>query len=332
MRLRDVLDRRRGPAPASPDEQRPPLDASLPPGVKRQISIDDRAKFRSYVEYQALYMDHATGRLIPNTEVLRGGKLEIQVNALGCKGPDLPPGMPVIAFFGDSATMGVELDSWPFHVHIPGYAILNAAIEGLSLAPMVRRFDELADLAPIACAVVCAGWHNLLYNDASDEFWRSHLERFLGDHVTAYWTVPTCLTDEFRTRDYSRLMNSDPGATIDDDYFNFWMDMDAASTIGPLLDAIDRYNDFVKQFAEEHDAVVIDLHDFLRPPSYADAPRDFFDVCHLRPRAYEKVGEFVEARLREVLPPPGDAVTTVPPRELQRREAEDLRKNMYRLW
>lgn len=308
-------------------------DLHLPPGVRRQILIEPATTFRSYVEYQSLYLDHATMRLIPNTEVRRGPLLEMQINSLGCKGPEIEPGRPVIAFFGDSATMGVESESWPFHVHVPGYAVLNAAIEGMSLVPMAERFEELAQQAPIACVVVCAGWHNLIFNESSDDFWHAQLSRFLGrDHLTAVWTIPTCLTDEVRQRGFSSLMRTEPEADINTDYFNFWMDMDPSSTVDALFDAIDRYNRFAVAFAEETGSILIDLHSFLLPSTYQEAPRDFFDVCHLRPRSYERVGRYVSDVLEQKLPNATAAATTITTQELEAREAEDLRKNIYRLW
>lgn len=330
-RLTGLVGGARGGSPST-GSRRPAVSSVASPGVRRRISIEPDAKFRSYVEYQELYMDHASGRLIPNTEVWRGDKLEIQVNALGCKGPDLQLGRPAIAFFGDSTTMCIANDGWPYHAAIAGYEVLNAGIEGMEMARMAERYEELAGLAPIACAVVCAGWHNLVYNRTDEEYWEQQLSRFLAAPVTAYWTVPTCLTEEFRARGIGRLINTEEGADVDGDYFNFWGELDPEKTLVPLIDAVARYNAFVADFCRRHDAVLVDLHSFLAPARYEEATRDFFDVCHMRPRTYERVGEFVAGVLREALPPAPKASTTTPAETVAATEAEDMRKNIYPLW
>jgi hypothetical protein len=67
---------------------------------KRLISIDSRREFRGYADWQSLFMDMQSAWLIPNTEIWSGPDLVLKINALGCKGPELEPGLPVIAFFG----------------------------------------------------------------------------------------------------------------------------------------------------------------------------------------------------------------------------------------
>jgi hypothetical protein len=47
--------------------------------------------------------------------------------------------------------------------------------------------------------------------------------------------------------------------------------------------------------------VLVDLRRLLAPTSYEDVPRDFFDVCHLRPRAYALVGGYVAEQIRPAL-------------------------------
>jgi hypothetical protein len=307
-------------------------DLEATPGVRRRIAIEPNAKFRSYVDYQALYMDQEAGRLIPNTEVWRGSTLEVRINALGCKGPDVDLARPQIAFFGDSTTMGIANDAWAFHVAVDGYGILNAGIEGMNMARIADRYEELARQAPLAAAVACAGWHNLVYNESTEEHWEQQLSRFLTAPIAAFWTLPTCLTEDHRRRGVASLINTADGAEFDGDYFNFWVDMDAADTLVPLLDAIGRYNAFIVDFCRRHDAVLVDVHELLRPTSYETSTRDFFDVCHLRPRAYQQVGAFVGDVLRDVLPPADAAPTTTPAAVVQEAEREDLRKNIYPLW
>jgi hypothetical protein len=310
----------------------------------RKLVVAEGTTFPSFADYQALYLDQSTGRLIPNTEIWSRGALEMRINALGCKGADLVSGRPVIACFGDSTTFCVGADSWPAHVDVPGYQVLNAGIEGADMEWVAAWYDELRDAVPFAAVVVYLGWHNLIYNRTDEAYWHEHLERYLGDHLTAYCTIGTPLTEAFRERGIEPLLNRGP-TSASAEYFNFWADLDPAERLIPLLDAIGRYDRFVRDFARHNDAVLIDLHEFLRPQRYEDAPRDFFDVCHLRTDSYAKVGRFVGEELARSLPPASQAPSARmprPPAEVEivsiRRQLpeaepeEDLRQNIYPLW
>lgn len=278
-----------------------------------RIDIPPGYAFASYAERQKLYLDGPNGDLIPNTELWEGDVLQMRVNALGCKGENVVPGLPAIVCFGDSTTMGhcFVPDSWPAHVTVPGYSVLNAAVEGFDMELAATRFERFRTRVDLAAAVVYVGWHNIVYNRTDEEYWEEQLSRFLGDHVTAYCTIATCLTEEFRTRGILPLLNTAPGAdlaaasqaaSLDLDYFNFWMDLDPAEWLEPILDGIDRYNGFVRRFCSERRAALIDLHGLLEPARWEDAPADFYDVCHLRPRAYDKVGACVSGVLAGLLP------------------------------
>lgn len=296
--------------------------------------------FSSYEEVQSLYRDVETGWLIPNTIVDQDGTLVMRVNALGCKGDDIDPGLPVVAFFGASETMGVTggkggvpADSYVAHVDLPGYAVLNAAIEGANLAGIVGQYERLVGRVPLVCAVVYGGWHNLIYNETDEDYWAAQLARFLdGDHLTVYCTIGSSLTEDFLTRGFEPLRNEAPGADLNSDYFNFWGALDPAETIPRLLPQLERYNTFVRRFAAEHGAHILDFSSFLRPSTYEDAPRDFFDVCHLRPRAYAKVAAYAASVLADILPEPPAVVPAADAVDEDVAEREDMRKNIYPLW
>jgi hypothetical protein len=137
-----------------------------------------------------------------------------------------------------------------------------------------------------------------------------------------------------RTRGIDELENERPGAGITDTYFHFWGDWDRARWLVELIDKHEEFNAHVADFCARTGTPLIDLHALLRPPSYDEATRDFFDVCHLRPHAYARLAAFVSDELRGILP-------DTPPemngwREQQDvdmpKPAEDLRKNIYPLW
>lgn len=320
-------------------------------------------RFGSYAERQKLYLDQQTGWLIPGAELYEGGRLQMQVNAYGCKGPDIEEGKPVVAFFGDSATMGHSLDpdSWPMHVGLDGYAVLNAAIEGANMARMVLRYRKLQETVQPDTVVVYCGWHNLIYGETGEAYWESQLRQFLGARVNAFCTIASCLNDAFRTRPFEPLLNraaigssvgsAADAAALDQDYFSFWSDLEPTlAQVTDILDGIERYNAFLRRFCAETGSTLIDLDALLRPERFEDAPNDFFDVCHPRPRTYGRIGAFVAEALNPALNsaprvrPPG-AQTAVPafaaPLAASVADATnqpkapnpgDLKNNVYPLW
>ena len=306
------------------------------------LRIDPDYVFATYEERRALYTDFLTGFLVPRTTIWSGDHLVIEVNSLGCRGPEIEPGLPVIACVGDSTTMGVMAtagglvgDSWTTHLDVPGYAVLNAGVEGLQLGRARERCESLRRRVPIACVVYYTGWHNLIYNLRKPEYWEECLHSFLSlDHQTVLCTLPTPLLPEMRKRGIDELVNERPEAVITDDYFHFWRGMEPDQWLRTLIDAHGRYNAHVADFCRRTGTPLIDLADFMRPRSYEEAPLDFFDVCHLRPRAYPKVAGFISGELQKILPaaPPSIADWRPPAREPVAVAAEDLRENIYPLW
>lgn len=306
------------------------------------LRIDRDYVFRTYEERRALYTDFLTGFLLPRTTIWSGDDLMIEVNALGCRGPELEPDRPVVAFFGDSTTLGVmgtanglKGASWTERVELPGYAVLNAGVEGLQMGDVDRRYRELRRRAPIVCSVFYTGWHNLIYNVRTPEYWEACLESYRADtDTTVICTLPTPLLPEMRSRGIEELENERPDASITDDYFHFWGDWDRHVWLVELIDAHERFNAHVRDFCARTNTPLIDLDGFLRPERYDEATRDFFDVCHLRPRTYPRVARFISDELTTILPQTPPSVNGWRPRaeEHTAEPAEDLRKNIYPIW
>lgn len=279
---------------------------------KNIIHIDSRHEFLSYADWQALYMNMQTGWLIPGTEIWSGPELVLKINALGCKGPELEPGVPAIAFFGDSATMGISqgMDSWPARVSVQRCQPLNAAIEGHNMARVVERFGQISAQTDLAAAVFYTGWHNIIYGEHSESHWREMLDQIRGPQVIAFCNLATCLTDECRTLGIAPLLHSEAQRSdyanyfeynrdsYDKRYFNYWCNEEPSlQNIAAVLDGVTRFNSFLARYCMERGATHIDLASFLKPACYDDIPRDFFDVCHVRPATYKRVGAFVAQSL-----------------------------------
>ncbi len=330
--------------------------------MKRVIRLkpNEIGEYRSYAQWQALYMDHQTGWLVPDTEIWSGETLLLRINSLGCRGDDLRPGVPAIGFFGDSATFGVSsaVDNWPGRVSIPGYQVLNAAVEGHSMSRVLQRYKDLSSQIRFAVVVVYTGWHNIIYNETSPEYWSAVLDEFSGGHLLALCTLGTCLRDECsengiepllssgspcgNTPGYFEYNSADPGRQ----YFNFWCDMEPTrKNVKRVLYGVRRFNAFLRTYCEDRGRLVLDLHSVLLPKSYEDIPAQFFDVCHPRPSAYPMIGEYVGRVLGSALgirgtigPNPGEMAGRPPlgggnlAGAALRSGSTDLRKNIYPLW
>jgi hypothetical protein len=322
--------------------------------IIRKIEYPKNVKFDTYRDWQSAYLNAETGELIPDTEIWIGGEKVMKVNSLGCKGDDIDRSMPTVAFFGDSATFGVSFstDSWPAHVRIKGVQVLNCAVEGYDMARCVKRYEQIIRQIDPVAVVVYAGWHNIIYNFNTEDYWKVMLDRFSGRSVRAFCSIATCLTDECREKGIDSLLCSDvPRAdyanyfeynavSLKKHYFNYWCNLEPAKDhIGFFLDNIARYNGFLKEYCARTGSIYIDLENFLKPKSYRDIPKDFFDVCHLRPNAYKKTGAYaakaLAAPVREALVSRGGnsgRLDVVVGERHPVSDGEDLRKNIYPLW
>lgn len=307
------------------------------------LRVDGDYVFESYAERRALYTDFLTGFLLPRTTIYSGDDVLIRTNSLGCRGDEIESGRPVVAFFGDSTTLGVmgtsnglDGESWTEHVSLDGYETLNAGVEGLQMHDVGRRYEELRARVPLVCAVFYTGWHNLIYNRRTPEYWEECLQSYCSSsHLTAICTLPSPLLPEMRKRGVAPLLNEHPDVSIADDYFNFWGAWDPDEWLGELLDAHERFNAHVVDFCRRTSAQLIDLRNFLYPDDYETSTRDFFDVCHFRPRVYARVAAFVAAELERMLPEtPPSVEDWLPAHEPEPAlvAAEDMRRNIYPIW
>lgn len=305
------------------------------------LRLDADYVFASYAERRALYTDFLTGFLLPRTTIWSGDHLLIRTNSLGCRGEEVGTDKPVIAFFGDSTTLGVmgttgglQGSTWTDHVDVPAYAVLNAGVEGLQMASVTRRYESIRDAVPLVCAVFYTGWHNLIYNERTPEYWERALQSYLSpDHLTVVCTLPSPLLPEMRRRGITVLIDEDPAATIADQYFNFWGEWDPDRWLVETIDAHERFNDHVIDFCRRTGTPLIDLRGFMYPDDYETATRDFFDICHFRPGVYAHVGKFMSEELRRIVPETPPALDDWQPAPRTVPDAvEDLRRNIYPIW
>lgn len=324
--------------------------------VIRRVQFEDPQRIPNFSAWQAGYLDDATGKLIPNTEIWERDKLILRINSFGCKGEEPNPDSPAIAFFGDSTVFGVSFtnDSWPARVNITGCQTLNAGVEGYPLERMVSKYRELREEVNLAGIVVVPGWHNMFYGERSDRYWEEMLLQFSGDHFIVISSIATPLTEECKVRGLDGLITTGDGwrqwvsnlqscfeynlESLSTDYFSFWCQFEpSANNIRDVIDGVKHYNSLVKSVCEKYKWHFLDLYSYLVPASYEEITKEFFDVAHLRPSAYAKVGEYVSTQLGAPLSAYYATKKMPPllkqlPTKSKKPAKEDLRKSIYPLW
>jgi hypothetical protein len=243
-------------------------------------------------DYQLNYLDYRTRRLIPSTRIYQEGELFYRTNNLGCVGEDLEPGVPVVAFFGDSCTHGYKGRSFAEQVAINGCQPLNAGVEGLTLPWIVDRFEELKAQVPMAGAVVHSGWHNIFYNERTEDFWAQQLDRLSGPPVIAHYRLTADINEDAIREGFARAFAERPD-------YQPWAGVDYADPADRrrAADEIARFNHFIEGYCRERGRVLIDLDPVMLPATYDDLGRAFLDFIHPSPDAYPAIARTIEAAL-----------------------------------
>lgn len=299
----------------------------------RRIRLPAGVRFDDYVDYQCNYVNYRTGWLIPNTEVWVGTQLTMKINSLGCKGPELTPGVPVIGVFGDSTTFGAWTDAWPFHIQVPGYQPLNCGVEGHDLGRLVQRYGEIKDAVDLAAVVVGGSWHNLVYNRTDEDYWASSLDQFEDECPVAVCTLSTALVPACRE---IGLDGAIAAIYPNNQRFGGWGGWPTTpEKTRQMYDAVLRYNDFVRAYCDRSGRILVDLYEVYRPESYAKMGEHFSDPVHQRPSLYPLFGRVVTEAISPHLDIREDTVgrPVIAPLPIQDVAEDDARlRQVYPLW
>jgi hypothetical protein len=265
--------------------------------ARRRVDISPSRNFE-FGDFQMNYMNYRDWRLIPSSDVYVGETRYYQSNAYGCQGPDIVPGRPVVAVFGDSVVHGAAGDSFVHHLGIDGYETLNAGIEGLILSRIVDRFLELQGRVPMACALVHTGWHNLLYNQNGPDYWAAELDRIQGPPVIGHFKLVADLSQAVVDAGYGDVFERKPE-------YSLWYagDFTTPEGRGKVLEAIAAFNIFIEDYCRSRGRVLIDWVDLLAPKSAEDVGERFVDFLHPTPAAYDTMARVIEIQLGSRLPP-----------------------------
>jgi hypothetical protein len=262
---------------------------------RRQVILELDRQF-DFGDYQMNYMNYRDWRIIPSTDVVVDGQNHYRSNRYGCQGPEIEPGRPVMAVFGDSAIHGVAGDSFVQHMVLPQVELLNAGVEGMRLPLVIDRVLELkaqleAHGSTLAAAAVHPSWHNLLYNDRGEDYWTAQLDRLLpleGEVGLAHFRLVCDICEDSIVRGYDAVQ-----ARVKD-YF-LWGAMDFTSEAGRRAgwDAMQAFNDFLAGYCERRGRVLIDPAPYIAPRTEAELGRKFIDFIHPGPAAYDDLARCV---------------------------------------
>ena len=267
-----------------------------PAPARRRVDILPSRGF-DFGDYQMNYMNYRDWRIIPSSDIYIGKQHYYQSNAYGCQGPDIAEGRPVIGVFGDSVIHGAAGDSFVHHLRIEGCETLNAGIEGLILPWTVDRFFELRAQAPLACALVHTGWHNLLYNERGEDYWAAQLDRIDGVPLIGHFTLVADISEAIIEPGYASVVGVLEG-------YGLWHGANLENREGrrAVKDAIDAFNRFIRRYCEERGRVLIDLEAVMAPRTVAELGQRYVDFVHPAPTAYDLMAREIERQLGPHLP------------------------------
>lgn len=312
----------------------PPHQDNTPPAAKSVHLIPADAAIKR------LCFDEATQALRPNLVLVdRNGAVVFEINELGLKGAARDPARKLAVVWGDSVVFGVRW-SWPclIDAYAPHYQFLNGGIEGDPYANILRRAAAFNRQHDVVLNILMLGWHPMTAHpdlpplqDRSAGRWRriaaalpglrqrsaaapqpssappivsnprlrEDLLEFLdGTRNTVLVTMPTALNRNIVGCDLSPSFIKSGRDTV----FRFAGDF-PYSLAGQryLFDHISERNQVVRAVAAATGLKLVDLAAEFDTANRVDFREDFFDVLHLRPRAYQKAASAVYAGIKSLL-------------------------------
>jgi hypothetical protein len=268
------------------------------PRPHRIVRLTRDYPYLDYARFQLNFLDPVRREILPSTRVYQGPELIFESNALGCKGPELEDGRPIVGVFGDSTVQGGGAQAgYPGHVWIGGAQPLNGGVEGSTLSQTVDRFLKIQAQAPMICVALHTGWHDLVYGDNTEDDWRQQLDRVQGPPVIAHFRLVSDFHPEALAKGYDRFFKEDVYWRWQDGLFN------QPEHLAAFAAAQDRFNTFIEAYCMEQGRVLIDLDPVLQPRSYENIAENFLDLIHPRQETYPRLGQAVADQLSgHVLP------------------------------
>ena len=262
---------------------------------RRVVRLAEDYEYGDYAGFQLNFMDQLRGSILPSTRVFRGDELMWESNSLGCKGPELDDGRPVIGVFGDSVVQGGYMDSFVNFIRVGPCQPLNGGVEGSNIAITVDRFLEINAKVPMVAALVHSGWHNLVYGDNRESVWRENLDRVRGPPVIAHFRLSADFHPDMLATGYAHLMR--------DGYQQWTPEAVTPEGAADFKRQLDRFNSFIESYCAETGRLLIDLDPVLAPRSAAEVSTHFFDLIHPRASSYEAIGAAISAQIAAAVSP-----------------------------
>ena len=253
---------------------------------------------------QKFYMDEYGNA--PSSMVLKGayGQTLVELNNVTAMGPDIHPETHINLFIGasDTFTSGLtrrdtsqQTYDWIANIEVPFAefsANINAGVEGAPFSIISQKLDRVRNKIDekqgiIDNLFVFGGWHNLLYNDHSEEDWNRYCSHYLG------YAPRVCffqLASPVLAHSYKDICD------FCDRGHMFWGNLERnEQNYDQLRQQLNNYNEWLAGFCEQHEnALMIPLNDLLKYD--ANSIENFFeDVNHFtdRPEGRKFISEAI---------------------------------------
>ena len=169
---------------------------------------------------------------------------------------------------------------------------------------MDRVIDKSLDLSSrinLVGVVVYTGWHNIIYGETGEDYWRSQLDRLSNIPFVAHVNIATSLIEEAVERGIEELMER--GSREKSTAYYHWGTIQLTKeNIRLLLNGINRFNSFLGSYVAETGRHLLDLKNLLLIERYDDMPKYFFDPAHMRVSSYPKIAQYMTEELLKLIP------------------------------
>ncbi len=249
---------------------------------------------------QGFYIDGATLTLVPNVVCINNaGDVLFETNSLGLRGAEPKAGEQIAVVWGDSVVFslfGVGLAGWPEQINDEsiGCLFLNGGVERRFYPQTILRALEFNRKHKVTLNLLTLGWmppdNRPVHGDLLDALAE------LPNPVLL--TQPTSLNPKIASRDLEAYIN----LTIGDTHFGFFgSEPYSVEHQAAFFQHISERNAIIRWVSSETQTPLVDLYAFLDTSSLEDFRRDFFDISHLRAKAYPRVASFLRESVRPLL-------------------------------
>jgi len=261
-----------------------------------------------HVLAQGFYLEAGRAGLKPNCVFTKKNRIVFETNSWGLRGPEWDPNKKLVVIWGDSVIFGsiYGYSHWVEKLNdkFEDYQFMNGGIEGDGLENIIARATRLNKKTEVNLNILFPGWHPSGLKGSENGQVEEWLDQALTGSLrinSALVTLPTVLSSEIVNIDFRPylFLDSDPG---DDAFFNAWSNIDPSpESMKEVYRRLIERNQIIRKVAQRHGVNLFDWFEAIRPSSFGEARRIFFDVPHPRPSASQMIADLWVDWLQTVL-------------------------------